>query len=228
MGDGQRDGVDTREMVAVHTAFRRELGLAPGLVRGTPVAGVRRARTVAGHVQLMTTLVRLHHAAEDRVLWPPLLERVPGELAAIVALMETQHERIQGQLDSVEDLLRSWTAEAGSGDREDLAQGIERLCDAMGEHLAAEEELLLPLASRYLTDAEWDRFGEEAIRDLPRSKGPLAFGMVMYEGDAEVIAAVLAKAPVLLRLLVPTLAPGAYRRYARRVHGTPTPAPRGR
>ncbi|MCU1604138.1 MAG: hypothetical protein JWP46_603 [Modestobacter sp.] len=37
-------GVDTREMVAVHSAFRREFGLAPALVRAVAPGDVQHAQ----------------------------------------------------------------------------------------------------------------------------------------------------------------------------------------
>ena len=74
-----------------------------------------------------------------------------------------------------------------------------------------------------MTPQEWQRLGEEGIGGLPRNQLPLVFGMVMYRADPEVIRGMLAHAPLLPRLLMPHLAPRAYARYARRLHGTTTP-----
>ena len=43
------------------------------------------------------------------------------------------------------------------------------------------------------------------------------------QGDPEVIAMMLSHAPGPARLLMPFLAPRAFARYSRRVHGTATP-----
>jgi hypothetical protein len=51
----------------------------------------------------------------------------------------------------------------------------------------------------------------------------LAFGMVMYEADPEVIRDILADAPLPVRLLVPRVAPRAFAKQSRRVHGTAAP-----
>ncbi len=45
----------------------------------------------------------------------------------------------------------------------------------------------------------------------------------MYRADPEVIRGMLSHAPLVPRLLMPWLAPRAYARYARRLHGTATP-----
>jgi hypothetical protein len=58
---------------------------------------------------------------------------------------------------------------------------------------------------------------------LRKSQLPLVFGMLQYQGDPEVIAMMLSHAPGPARLLMPFLAPRAFARYSRRVHGTATP-----
>ena len=94
---------------------------------------------------------------------------------------------------------------------------------ALVEHLTAEEEQLLPIAAANLTEAEWEQLGAEGMAGLRKSQLPLVFGMLQYQGDPEVIAMMLSHAPGPARLLMPFLAPRAFARYSRRVHGTATP-----
>ncbi len=223
MSTGQQDEVDTRDMVVVHTAFRREFGLAPGLVRGVSDGDLRRAAVVADHLDLLTTMLHHHHATEDRLLWPALHQRVPAELDATISLMERQHERIHAGNDAVAKRLPTWRATALAEAGEALAEALEEVDAALTEHLAAEEELLLPIAARHLTREEWLRLGEEGMAGLKGSQLPLAFGMLQYQGDPEVVAEMLSHAPALARLLMPVMAPRAFARYSRRVHGTATP-----
>jgi hemerythrin-like domain-containing protein len=217
------DVVDTRDMIVVHKVFRREFRLVPGLVRGTAVGDVTRASTVAAHVQLMNQFLHMHHTSEDRVLWPKLLERAPKELEPIVTRMQTQHEGIHEAIDAAERVLPRWRNRPASAERDELAGALERLHAALEEHLAAEEQHILPLARRWMSAAEWRELGDEAFAQLPKNKLPLVFGMLMYDGEPEVITGILALAPVLPRLLMPVLAPRAFARYARRVHGTAAP-----
>ncbi|MGH3854042.1 MAG: hemerythrin domain-containing protein [Pseudonocardiaceae bacterium] len=215
--------VDTRDMIVVHTAVSREFRLAPDLVRGTAVGDVSRAATVAAHLELMNDFLHLHHMGEDRLLWPKLLDRVPKELAAVVTLMQTQHERIHDLVELAEALLLRWTIRAGAPERDELADVLDQLYVVLEEHLGAEEQHILPLAARWMSAAEWQQLGEEGMAELPKNKRPLAFGMLMYQGDPEAISSMLAHAPVLPRLLMPMLGPRVYARYARRVHGTTKP-----
>ena len=214
-------GIDTREMVVVHTAFRRELGAAPGLVRGVAPGDRGRAQVVGDHVQLLLDLLHHHHVSEDELLWPKLLARLPEDLAPTVLLMEGQHELIAAELEAAAAVLPAWRAEAGGADRDELAATLERMHPLLVEHLAAEEEQVLPLAARALTQAEWDELGERGLAAVPKPRLPMVFGMLMAEGDPEVLRAMIGHAPLVPRLLVPRIAPRAYGRYSRQVQGVP-------
>jgi hemerythrin-like domain-containing protein len=213
-------GVDTREMIAVHSAFRREFGLAPALVRGVAPGDVQRAGVVADHLELIGNFLHHHHAGEDKLLWPKLLERVPAELAPTVELMERQHEGVHEVIEEMNAALVRWRAGAAETDRDQLAGALDRLHALLVEHLAAEEQHILPLASRSLTEEEWGELGKDGMAAQEKNKLPMIFGMIMKDGDPEVIKGMLANAPLVPRLLLPFIGPRAYASYARRVYGS--------
>jgi hypothetical protein len=216
-------GTDTRDMLVVHDSIRRQFGQAPALVRAVAAGDTDRAAVVADHLDLLGALVHHHHVGEDRLLWPVLQPRVPADVVETVALMESQHDGIAEAQETVGTAVASWRTRAGEDERETLATAWEHLFARITEHLAAEEQHILPLAAAHMTPAEWQRLGEEGIGGLPRRQLPLVFGMVMYQADPEVIRQRLSHAPLLPRLLMPRLAPRTYARYARRLHGTATP-----
>jgi hemerythrin-like domain-containing protein len=215
--------IDTSVMPTVHTFFRREIRLAGGVVRRVPDGDVKRAEVVADHLDLVARTLHEHHTAEDELLWPKLLERVPGELAPIVRLMEAQHGQVDALLGHIGEVRRRWAATADPADRDRLADLFDQLYVHLAEHLDAEEERLLPIAARAVTQAEWEEMGVRARRDQRRSEGALVLGMIQYEGDPAVIAQMLADAPAPVRWLVPKLGRRAFRRRALVIHGTATP-----
>lgn len=215
--------VDTREMIAVHQVFRREFGLTPGLVRHTAAGDLARASTVANHLELMIGVLHLHHAEEDRHLWPKLHARAPHDHADVVTLMQSHHEQIHYLTYATQALLPYWRSHARTEDRDKIAAVADQLNLDLNEHLDAEEQYILPLVPRYITAAEWRQFGDDALAAMPTRQLPLVFGMVEYEADPEVISSMLAAAPLLPRLLMPILGPRAYARYARRIYGTSKP-----
>jgi hemerythrin-like domain-containing protein len=206
-------------MVVVHDALRREFAALPGLVSAVAPGDTARTQVVADHIHLLFTLLHHHHEGEDRVLWPVLLTRVPAEMVPVVEPMERQHGAIHAALQESTRLLDSWRGDASGTDRDLLAASLDELGTLLGEHLADEEQHVLPLAGRHLSTAEWRRLGEEGMAGVPKRQLPLVLGMLMQVGDPEVVDAMVAELPRPLRLVVPRLAVRAHRRYTRRVHG---------
>jgi len=214
---------DTRVMNTLHTFFRREHRLAGGLLRGVAEGDTRRSRVVGAHLDFLSRALHHHHTIEDRLLWPLLLERVPAELAPVVHLMESQHERVDGLIEEIGTLLPGWARDADVVSAARLADLFDTLYVHLVEHLDAEEERLLPLAARCMTQAEWDAMGDTARREAPRKGAFLALGMFQHDGDPEVFALMVGDAPPPVRWLLPRLARRAFRKHALEVHGTATP-----
>jgi iron-sulfur cluster repair protein YtfE (RIC family) len=207
---------DTRDMYTVHTIFRREYALLPGLVRAVAAKDEERAKVVADHVRLVNLILHHHHMAEDENLWPALLRRAPREIDPVIHLLEGQHEGLDVLLDEVNTRLDSWTDGADSAEGEALAAVLQRLAAALYEHMGLEEKLALPLVERYIFAAEWEAMIAEGAADIPPEVGPLVVGMLMYEGGLDAV-------PPEMRDVLGEMAPKAYAGYCERVHGTPTP-----
>jgi hypothetical protein len=79
---------------------------------------------------------------------------------------------------------------------------------------------------KYITAAEWTAMVAEGGADTPQELLPLLFGMMMYEGDSDVIDVAVASMPSEARPVVRELAAQAFAEHSVRVHGTATP-PRG-
>jgi hypothetical protein len=193
------------------------------VLRGVSPGDVARAAVVADHLELVHDNLHHHHTAEDELLWPLLLDRVPEELAPLVHLMESQHATVEALLDEIAGLLPAWRRTAGPGERDRLADLHDRLHLHLVEHMDAEEERLLPIAARTVTQEEWEAMGAAARAGTPRSKSLLVLGMIVQDGDPEVVGLMLSSAPAPVRWLLPRLARRTYARHARVVHGTPAP-----
>ncbi len=215
--------VDTSVMSTLHTFFRRELRLAGGVIRGVGEGDRARAGTVCDHLDFLVRSLHHHHSIEDDLLWPRLLDRVPAELAPIVHLMESQHERVDALIQEIGTVLPTFRATADLESRDRLADLFDTLHADLIEHLDAEEDRLLPIAARTLTQAEWDEMGEAGRDGTPRKELALVLGMYQYEGAPEAIAQMLAEAPAPIRWVVPKLSKRAFRKHALRIHGTATP-----
>jgi hemerythrin-like domain-containing protein len=208
---------DTRDMYTVHTVFRREYALLPGLVRAVAANDGERAKIVAEHIRLVNLILHHHHSAEDATLWPALLNRAPREVDSVVHLLEGQHDVLDVLLDEVSMRLEGWTDDADSADGEALAAVLQRLAAALYEHMGLEEKLALPLVERHIFATEWEEMVAAGAADVPPEVGPLMVGMLMYEGGLDPV-------PPEMRDVLGEMAPKAYAAYCERVHGTPAPS----
>jgi hypothetical protein len=214
---------DRQEMIMVHDMFRREFGLMPGVVRAVADGDRDRAAVIAGHIGMVTAILHEHHQAEDDLIWPVLVERCAPETAPLVGLMESQHEEVAAIGRAVDEALAGWTAHAGPAAREALAGALDRLVAVLRDHLALEEERVVPLIVKALPAAEWAQMLEKVAGGLPAEQLTLTFGMMMYEGDPEIIDLTVTNMPPEVRPVIKELASGAFAAHSRAVHGTATP-----
>lgn len=215
---------DGREMEMVHKMFRREFGLMPGLLRG--ITDPERARIIADHFEAITATLHHHHHSEDEDVWPLLLQRIGASAAAAVESMESQHAQLADALSGLQTRVREWSVAPTAIVAETLAKDTQQLVWLLNVHLGAEEERLVPLMERYITAAELQAIVAKggAIGETgdPDSL-PLAFGMMLYEADPEVVDRAVASVPLSLREVIRGLAQEAFAAHSRLIHGTPTP-----
>jgi hemerythrin-like domain-containing protein len=209
---------DVSDMVVVHRVFRRELGSLPELIRATPGGDVQRASVVAGHARLVLSGLHLHHTGEDDLLWPVLLERAPSS-ADLVERMEGQHAAVEDLLDLLGPAINRWEAEARPAVAVEAADLIDRLRALVVEHLDAEEELVLPVATWNMTPEEWGAMGEAGVAKMSRAELPLMFGCVLEGASPSEQRALLGNLPFPVRVLMRTWGIRHYRRYINRVRG---------
>ena len=214
---------DARDMFAAHTLFRREFGLMPGLVRAVAAGDKQRSALVADHVAMVSSVLNHHHAGEDAYVWPRLRERCPQECAPIVAVMEDQHHAIHHGLLQAAQAAEAWRDSASADARAALAGAVERLLPVMNEHLAVEEERVVPLIEKYVTQAEYGRVAQEQGAEAPPDKLPVLIGMFMYEAEPAAVDLAVSEMPAEVRPVIRDLAPKAYAAYAEELYGTATP-----
>jgi hemerythrin-like domain-containing protein len=145
---------DGREMFMVHAIFRRELGLAPALVRGVAPGDRERAAVVAEHIQGVNTVLHHHHASEDEYVWPLLLERGVDQVAPLVVAMESQHEEVAKRGFEVGEALAAFSRTASVESQDALAGALDRLVPLLNEHLTVEEQEVVPLMEQHITMAD--------------------------------------------------------------------------
>ncbi len=162
---------DTTIMGIVHDALRRDLGRAAAAISSEPAPADRQRVAIAVHVQWLMDFLRSHHGGEDQGLWPLVRAHNPGA-GDMLDQMDADHARIGPQIDRVADAAASYQAGPSCAARETLATTIEMLRSVLDPHLRREEDEMMPIVSRSITDAQFKAY-ENASHVAAKSKKDL-------------------------------------------------------
>jgi len=221
-GVGRFDG---REMCMVHRMFRREFGLAASVVRQVSCGDSRRAHSVAAHLRFIGTTLHHHHGGEDRYVWPLLERRAPVQASAhVVAVME-QHRRVGVVQAAVDAELPIWSCGPSADSGERLADALERLAVVLAEHMDYEERYVVPLMEAHIGLDEWNEIVQAIREGVQRNPSDmmLVLGMMMYEGEKDVVDNTIANMRPEVGAGIRCTAALAYAEHAQYIHGSATP-----
>lgn len=146
--------VDFTFMYAAHDAFSRDLQrLAVAVGAGRTADPAVRTGWATFKKQL-----HVHHAAEDKWLWPALRDKVTrANEVSVLDAMEAEHLRIDPLLSQVDASL----ATTGLAD---LAGDVSALARELTAHMEHEEDHALPLVEAHLGPEGWAAFGKATGR----------------------------------------------------------------
>ncbi|MEV2210383.1 hemerythrin domain-containing protein [Streptomyces sp. NPDC050997] len=200
--DAPADKPEIQQMKVIHRVMRREFTQLPALIAGVSVGDTARARLLGNHLSLLLGMLHDHHEAEDELLWPVLMERVPIE-KDLIGAMEGQHQVIGDAVGKVAAALPAWTADAKAPARDRLADALRDLGPTLTEHLDLEEDSVLPLIHDHLTVPEWLAPQKHAMKHGPKTlTGKLTLaGMVLEDATPRERAWFLGEMPAPARLL---------------------------
>ena len=173
--------INTHDMLLIHRVIRREIGQLPGLVRAA-AGNPSRAKIVGAHAKEMLDFLHVHHSGEDDLLYPLLRERVTldGEL---IDRMEAQHAEVDAAVREVTADLPTWTANADPVIGERIAGRIDTMMPVLIDHLAEEEEQILPVVSTTISQQEWDALAEHGFSSIPGKRRLVILGHIVEETD---------------------------------------------
>ena len=205
--------INVRDMAIVHRLFRQAYDESARLVRAAPAPSPGRVTFLADHIDLALAGLHSHHADEDTLLYPKLIERAP-EQAPMTEQVEHEHEVISTALGAASAACATWRERPSEQTGEALAAALDHLNEVVQPHLDDEEQKVVPLAAVTLTQQEWDALGKAGMRSVPRKKRGIAAGMMLDALDDEERAYMLKSVPAPMRLLLPLMVERPWRKYA--------------
>lgn len=106
---------------------------------------------------------RCHHPKENRYLFKTLRERNPNA-ESLIAQLEAEHVRGDELLKELRHALTHYEKRGRSGLRT-FAQAVTTFADYHWQHMTKEEEVLLPLAKKSLTNTDWQAIAEAFLQN---------------------------------------------------------------
>lgn len=177
-------GCNTQDLLLIHGLFRNTLQRLPDLVRQVPPGDSKRWDILRAHLQEILGILVSHHHHEDIVLWDLFRERAP-EHSQMADRLAGQHQEIAGQIDSVQTALEKWGQQPDA--QQDLVQGLTSLKTALFQHLDEEEAEVMPLASRVLTQKEWDWSWEAGMAEIRGNRRMFQLGYLLRCAPTEAL-----------------------------------------
>jgi iron-sulfur cluster repair protein YtfE (RIC family) len=161
---------DLTSAVVIHRALREDLrrltacldniGTAKSTGGSWPLPGARIA--IGRYTAALLTEIRAHHESQDLILWP-VIAATAGQSVDLAPLTD-DHQAIERAVRRVGQALDSLSAEpAEQGTPARLRASLGALRDMVEDHIADEDEQVLPAMRRYLS-ADGYRWCERQIR----------------------------------------------------------------
>ena len=101
---------------------------------------------------------KLHHTKETELLFPKIRARCP-EVAAVLDKLDRDHARGEKAIRDLEHDLLAFEV-LGEARRTAFENAVDRYIDFYLAHMAIEEEHILPLALKHLTEEDWKELDE--------------------------------------------------------------------
>jgi iron-sulfur cluster repair protein YtfE (RIC family) len=169
---------------------------------GQPDLGRRSRRALQRWFAGYRDELRHHHHVEDHVFFPALAQRVPS-YQEYSATLDSDHI----ELDTLIDRLGSAIHDVASGDESGdgprvVALGLAvELRDHLADHLAFENDDILPMFERHLTVDEYAELERRALQGVSLRQAWFTVPWYMSTVDSNTARATWADAPIAMKIM---------------------------
>lgn len=160
---------DASGMAEIHRMYRRGFGEGRDLVAGVAEGDAAHADLVGDHLSMLSVSLRAHHEFEDAHLWDTLAQRAPV-CGLHVGRMREQHAEMLLHLQALDAALPAWRAGGTGKDAAAVQLALDGINAALAVHLPDEEEHIVPVMERVLTQKEVDAAGRHGRKATPKGR----------------------------------------------------------
>lgn len=163
-----------------------------------------RDRGVAPDFELFTLIIdyidlfpeKFHHPKENEYLFKAIRTR-SAEANAVLDELEAEHARGEALIHDLRQALGRWRV-AGAGGFDAFAAAVAAYADFHWKHMRKEEDVVMPVAERVLTAADW-----EAIDTAFRANEDPLFGARPRAEFQKLLHLIVSRAPAPLGVGAP-------------------------
>lgn len=184
---------DTRDMIGLHEVFRQ--ALTSPYAAAVPGGDTARVELVGSYLDNVLKLLHAHHEGEDELMTPRLLERCTPAEALLVSQIADMHGPVMADIAAAETVISVWRTSGTIVDRDAVVAALAGLNASLIPHLDQEEQVVLPIAGRYLYASEWGELPSHGMRTFTGDKLWLILGLVQEQMPAPAIEQMEAHMP---------------------------------
>jgi hemerythrin-like domain-containing protein len=190
---------DVSDMYAVHKALTEALDAVPAYVAKAGLDS-ERVEVIGSFYENVIEFLHAHHAGEDELVYPVLEQRCPESRSELERINE-QHTLLHAPMDAGRSAVAAWRAAPSSDNAQAVIDALASIAEPLRPHLAEEETVLLPIATKWISPEEWGRLPGHHMMSFRADKPWLAMGLVREQLDQEHRDGMLAGMPPEMRTM---------------------------
>jgi hemerythrin-like domain-containing protein len=184
-----------------HRAMRRHSRALPQVLGAVRPGDVAAARQLAAFWSEMRVQIVHHHAVEDTIFFPGLLDAAP-ELAGVVEGLGDDHRALDAAMDSLSARLEVLgRTHVASGARLAAMEAATLVADLLDDHLDREDGATVPPFLAKVTASDYTSLTEQAIAHADSKALPFGAAWVLAHATPAEAEQLYAVVPSIVKLM---------------------------
>jgi len=190
---------DVSDMYAIHKALTGALDAAPAYVAKAGLDS-ERVEAIGSFCENVIEFLHVHHTGEDELIYPVLEQRC-AESRSELERIDNQHKLLHAPMDAGRSAIATWRAAPSTDNAQAVIDAIASIAEPLRPHLAEEETVVLPIATKWMSPEEWGRLPGHHMMIFRADKPWLMVGLLREQLDQEHRDGMLAGMPPEMRTM---------------------------
>jgi len=190
---------DVSDMYAVHNALTGALDAAPVYV-GKADGDSQRVEVIGSFYENVIEFLHVHHSGEDELIYPVVEERC-AESRSELERINDQHKLLHAPMDAGRSAVAAWRVAPSTATAQAVVDALGSITEPLRPHLAEEETVLLPIASKWMSPEEFARLPAHHMMSFRADKPWLMMVLLREQLDQPHRDGMLANMPPPMRTM---------------------------